>query len=179
MEEMRQDSLGNLQVADSPNTLTIRPIEPRDNEAMAGVIRAVMTEFGACGEGYSINDAEVGHMYEAYGVPRTAYFVITDGEGGVLGGGGVAQLDGADESVCELRKMYFMPEARGAGMGRAMLQRCLDLARAVGFQQCYLETLGSMGKAQRLYERTGFRRIEGPMGDTGHHRCDVWYVLDL
>lgn len=175
MQEMQED----LQATDGADTLMIRPIEPRDTEAIAGVIRAVMTEFGACGEGYSINDAEVDHMYESYGVPRSAYFVVTDRDDRVLGGGGLAQLEGADESVCELRKMYFLSEARGAGMGRAVLQRCLDLARALAFRQCYLETLASMDQAQRLYERTGFRRISGPMGETGHHRCDVWYVLDL
>lgn len=165
-------------ISESARTLTIRPIEPGDDEAMANVIRAVMTEFGASGAGYSINDAEVDRMYQAYNGPRAAYFVVTDGER-VLGGGGVARLEGADEGVCELKKMYFLAEARGAGMGRAMLERCLDLARALGFRQCYLETLGSMEQAQRLYERTGFQRIAAPMGHTGHFACDMWYVLDL
>ncbi len=177
-EEQEQQQHDDLRVLEAQERLTIRPIEPGDNESMAAVIRSVMTEFGACGEGYSINDSEVDDMYEAYSVPRSAYFVVADGER-VMGGGGVAQLDAAEQSVCELKKMYFLPEARGAGMGRAVLQRCLDLARALGFRQCYLETLRSMGQAQHLYERAGFRRISGPMGDTGHHRCDVWYVLDL
>lgn len=169
-------------VSEGAHTLTIRRIGPADNAAMADVIRTVMTEFGACGEGYSINDAEVDHMYEAYSGPRAGYFVVvTDGDR-VVGGGGVASLEGGDDGddgVCELKKMYFLPEARGTGVGRAMLQRCLDLARELGFRQCYLETLGSMRQAQRLYELNGFRRIDAPMGDTGHHRCDVWYVLDL
>ncbi|MGI9090043.1 MAG: GNAT family N-acetyltransferase [Gemmatimonadaceae bacterium] len=174
-------------VAEGAHTLTknlhIRRIGPADDAAMADVIRTVMTEFGACGEGYSINDAEVDHMYEAYAGTHAGYFVVvTDGDR-VVGGGGVAPLEGADNragnNVCELKKMYFLPEARGVGVGRVMLQRCLDLARALGFRQCYLETLGSMRQAQRLYERAGFRRIDGPMGDTGHHRCDVWYLLDL
>ncbi len=171
--------IGSETVSEGVPVLTIRRIGPADNAAMADVIRTVMTEFGACGEGYSINDAEVDHMYEAYSGPRAGYFVVvTDGDR-VVGGGGVAPLENGDDSVCELKKMYFLPEARGAGTGRVMLQRCLDLARELGFRQCYLETLGSMRRAQRLYERNGFRRIDGPMGDTGHHRCDVWYVLDL
>lgn len=167
-----------LTAPEQEHTLTVRPIGSGDDEAMANVIRTVMTEFGACGPGFSINDAEVDHMSEAYSVPRSAYFVVTDGDR-VLGGGGVAQLEGADESVCELRKMYLLPDARGAGMGRAVLQRSLDLARALGFRQCYLETLGPMSRAHKLYEQTGFRRLTAPMGDTGHPVCDVWYVLDL
>lgn len=145
---------------------------------MAGVIRSVMTEHGASGEGFSIHDAEVDHMADAYGGPRAAYFVVTDGTR-VLGGGGIAHLAGAEPDVCELRKMYVLPEARGAGMGRALLTRCLDAARAMGFARCYIETLSSMRAARRLYERAGFLQIDAPMGATGHFSCDAWYVQPL
>ena len=159
-------------------TLTIRAIAPTDDAAMASVIRSVMTEFGASGEGFSIHDAEVGHMAEAYAGPRAAYFVVTDGAR-VLGGGGVAPLAGGDPGTCELKKMYFMPEARGAGMGRALLERCLEAARELGYTRCYIETLVSMHVARRLYERAGFEPLTGPLGDTGHHSCDAWYVREL
>lgn len=162
----------------APRTLTIRPITPADDAAMASVIRAVMTEFGACGEGYSINDAEVDHMAEAYAGARAAYYVLTDGAR-VVGGGGIAQLEGGAPEVCELKKMYFLPEARGQGMGRAMLARCLDAARERGFTRCYLETLSIMRDARRLYERAGFTQIEAPMGATGHFSCDAWYTQAL
>jgi len=159
-------------------TLTIRPITPADDAAMAAVIRSVMTEHGAYGEGYSINDAEVDHMAEAYAGPLAAYFVVTDRER-VVGGGGVAQLAGGAPNVCELKKMYFLPEARGVGMGRALLARCLDAARERGYTLCYLETLSAMQDARRLYERAGFTQIDAPMGATGHFSCDVWYVRAL
>lgn len=159
--------------------LTIRPIEPRDDAALAGVIRSVMTEFGASGEGYSINDAEVEAMYAAYTRPRAAYFVVTDSSDTAVGGGGVAQLDGGAPDVCELKKMYFLPEARGSGLGRELLTMALAAARSFGYRQCYLETLAKMDRAQRLYARAGFRKICAPMGNTGHFGCDTWYVLDL
>ena len=44
---------------------------------------------------------------------------------------------------------------------------------------CYLETLRGMDAAMRLYERSGFRRIDGPMGATGHGGCNAFYLLDL
>ena len=96
-----------------------------------------------------------------------------------LGGAGVAPLAGGDGSVCELRKMYFLPEARGIGAGAAMMATCLEAARGFGFAHCYLETLTGMDGAMRLYERSGFRRIGGPMGATGHGSCDVFYLLEL
>jgi putative acetyltransferase len=36
-----------------------------------------------------------------------------------------------------------------------------------------------MDAAKRLYERTGFRRLDRPCGSTGHFGCDAWYALDL
>ena len=160
------------------STWSIRPIQADDDAAMAAVIRTVMPEFGACGSGFAISDPEVDWMSRAYSAPRSAYFVV-ERDGVVLGGGGVAQLEGGDAGTCELRKMYFLPEARGLGAGAAMMARCLDAARGFGFSRCYLETLTGMDAAMRLYERSGFRRIDGPMGATGHGGCNTFYLLDL
>jgi putative acetyltransferase len=157
---------------------TIRPIAPADDAAMARVIRTVMPEFGAVGSGFAINDPEVDWMSRAYSEPRCSYFVV-EREGAVVGGAGVAPLVDGEPDVCELRKMYFLPELRGMGAGAAMMRLCLDAARQHGFKRCYLETLRGMDAAMKLYERTGFRRIPGPMGATGHGGCNAFYLLDL
>ena len=156
---------------------TIRPITPADDAAIASVIRTVMPEFGASGPGFAIHDPEVSHMAEAYDRPRASYFVV-ERHGRVVGGGGIAPLDGV-EDTCELRKMYFLPELRGLGAGTALIGVCLDAARQHGYRQCYLETLTGMDAAQKLYERTGFHRIDGPMGATGHFGCNRFYLRDL
>ena len=159
-------------------TFRIRPITPSDNAAMAAIIRAVMPKFGADGPGFAIHDAEVDAMYEAYAQSRSSYFVV-ERDGVVTGGGGIAPLQNAEPDVCELRKMYFMPQARGIGAGTAMMQRCLDAARAHGFSRCYLETLTGMDAAQALYKRSGFTALRAPMGGTGHFSCDRFYIRDL
>jgi putative acetyltransferase len=163
----------------------IRPIRPEDDAAMAAIIRTVMPAFGAGGAGFAINDPEVDWLSRAYAQPRSAYFVV-EGEpasaetgGLVLGGGGVAPLEGGGDAVCELRKMYFLPEARGMGAGTAMMQACLQAARDFDFSHCYIETLNGMDAAMRLYEKTGFQRLHAPMGATGHGGCDRWYLLAL
>ena len=156
----------------------IRPIEACDNPAVANIIRTVMPEFGADGPGFAIHDAEVDGMHEAYARPRSAYFVV-ERDGVVIGGGGIAPLEGGDAGVCELRKMYFLPEARGIGAGSAMMLRCLDTARTHGFQRCYLETLSGMDAAQSLYRRHGFTRLDAPMGGTGHFSCDKFFIREL
>ena len=160
------------------SNFSIRPILADDDAAMAAVIRTVMPEFGATGSGFAISDPEVDWMHRAYAAPRSAYFVV-ERDGGVQGGGGVAPLEGGDADVCELRKMYFLPSARGSGAGAAMMARCLDAARGFGFTRCYLETLTGMDAAMRLYERSGFRRIDAAMGATGHGGCNRFYLLDL
>lgn len=156
----------------------IRAIEPADDAAIAAIIRTVMPEFGACGDGFAINDPEVDWMHRAYTAPRSAYFVV-ERDGRVLGGGGIAPLAGGDAGTCELRKMYFLPELRGCGAGRALIAHCLQAARSFGFARCYIETLTGMDAAMRLYERSGFRRIDAPLGDTGHGGCNRFYVREL
>ena len=161
-----------------PPTFLIRPVEFRDDETVAAIIRAVMPEFGADGPGFAIHDAEVDTMYEAYAQPRRSYFVV-ERDGMLLGGGGVAPLEGGEADVCELRKMYFLPAARGIGAGAAMMRRCLDAGRAHGFKRCYLETLTGMDAAQTLYRRSGFTALRHSMGGTGHHGCDRYFIRNL
>ena len=145
---------------------------------MAAVIRSVMTEYGATGPGFSINDAEVDFLSRAYAAPGHAYFVIVDGER-VLGGAGIAPLANTSDGTCELRKMYFLPEARGKGAGRALIERCLLTAKELGYARCYLETLTGMDAAQALYRKVGFLPLCEARGATGHHGCDRFFQREL
>jgi len=159
---------------------SIRPIRKKDNPEIAQVIRSVMTEFGAVGEGYSIVDPEVDDMYGNYKkANQSCYFVIEDSAAAIVGGGGVAPLIGGDGQTCELRKMFFLPSARGIGMGSRLVRLLLEKATDFGFRQCYLESLGRMDAAIRLYEGHGFERLKKPMGATGHDACDRYYLRTL
>ena len=157
----------------------LRRIQPTDNQQVASVIRSVMTEFGAVGEGYSIMDPEVDDMHGAYTGGRAAFFVVASSDGEVLGCGGIGPLVGGGAGVCELKKMYFLPALRGLGFGQKMVAACLKTAKELGYQRCYLETLGRMGQANILYQKMGFEKISGPMGATGHGGCDSWYVKEV
>ena len=160
------------------DTLELRRIEPGDDATVASIIRTVMPEFGADGPGFAIHDPEVDGMSRAYAGARHLYLVVVK-DGRVVGGGGIAPLAGGEPHVCELRKMYFLPAARGAGAGDRLLARLLDEARARDFTLCYLETLTGMDAAQRLYEKHGFRRISQAMGATGHFACNRFYTREL
>lgn len=153
----------------------LREITSADNAGIALVIKTVMTEFGATGQGFAIHDPEVQSMFEAYSDTRSRYWVLVDGDN-VIGGGGIASLTGADEKTAELRKMYFLKEARGSGWGARLMERALTQAKVLGYEQVYLETLKGMDAAKKLYEAVGFKPIEKPMGATGHFGCDSWYL---
>jgi putative acetyltransferase len=156
----------------------LRPIEPRDDPAVAAIIRTVMPEFGAKGPGFAINDPEVDVMCATYRQPRSLY-LVWELDGRVVGGGGVGPLAGAAPDTCELRKMYVLREARGRGWGEILLRRLLAAARELEYATCYLETLTGMEAAQKLYERMGFARLPAAMGATGHFGCNRYYSLDL
>lgn len=160
--------------------LKLEAIAPEHNPSVARLIRQVMPEFGAGGPGFAIHDPEVDAMYETYTQPRSCYFVITRQDSTeVLGGGGIAPLAGGAPETCELRKMYFLPELRGLGLGQMLIERCLDAARAQGFRYCYLETLEAMQQARALYHKNGFEPLSGPLGQTGHFGCDRWMLKKL
>ncbi|MFA6034800.1 MAG: GNAT family N-acetyltransferase [Myxococcota bacterium] len=156
----------------------LRPIQKGDNAAMARIIREVMPEFGADGAGFAITDPEVDCLFEAYAAAGSGYFVVV-ADGVVAGGAGYGPLAGGARDVCELRKMYFLPGMRGLGLGRRMLALVVESARRDGYKKIYLETLGRMDDAGRLYLAAGFRALCSPMGDTGHCGCDSWYAMDL
>ena len=158
--------------------VAIRSIRPADNPAVATIIRDVMTEYDAVGEGYSIEDPEVDDMHVAYPAPGAKFWVI-EKDGKLLGCGGFAALEGGGGKTCELRKMYFRPELRGLGLDNRLLKMCLAQARQAGYTQCYLETLDAMEGARRLYSRHGFKPLDRPLGRTGHTGCNAWMMQSL
>jgi putative acetyltransferase len=100
-------------------------------------------------------------------------------ERGVYGCGGIAPLRGGDPDTCELKKMYFLPEARGLGKGRELIALLEKEARDKGFRQVYLETIARMEAANRLYQKAGYLPLSGPMGNTGHSSCGLFYYKPL
>jgi len=156
----------------------IREIEQKDNPQLALVVRDVILEMGAPTVGTAYEDKATDQLYETYQKEKAIYFVL-EYQNKVVGGAGIAQLDNFDGNVSELQKMYFLPEARGKGLGSKMISICLEKAKEFGFESCYLETLPYMKDAVKLYKKNGFKNLEKPMGNTCHYSCDVWMIKDL
>jgi len=158
--------------------VVLRKIEQKDNNAVKEIIEKVMTEFGAVGNGFSIMDPEVKSMFENYSNTDSAYYVVEE-NGKVIGGAGIAPLKGGEKEICELKKMYVLPEARGKGIGKALMEVCLEAAKSLGYKFCYLETLSHMESANILYQKYGFKLLPKSMGNTGHFGCNKWLMKEL
>jgi putative acetyltransferase len=156
----------------------IRPIQFSDNAALARVIRDALTEFGADKPGTVYFDPTTDDLFTLFRQPQSHYFVA-DIQGIIQGGAGIFPSPGLPEDTAELVKMYLRPEARGMGLGSILIQRCLEFAPTAGFKRIYLETMPTLRQAVKVYERFGFRFLDGPMGNTGHFGCDVWMIKDL
>lgn len=156
----------------------IREIKQKDNLELASVIRSVLLEMGAPKIGTAYEDKATDEMFENFQKTTSAYFVV-EYQNKIVGGAGFAQLDNFDGKTCELQKMYFLPITRGKGLGSKLINKCLQEAKKIGFENCYLETMPYMNAAKALYSKNGFINLEKPMGNTGHYSCSVWMLKSL
>ena len=155
----------------------IREIEAKDNKAVENVIRTCLIEFGANHEGTAWADPDLGRFSEIYNKEGRKYWVAENSEGIVIGGVGIGELPGA-EGVCELQKMYCLPEVRGTGVSHKLMELALEYAKKY-YKRCYLETLSNMIAANKFYKKYGFDQLDKPLVQTEHNACDVWYIKDL
>ena len=159
------------------HSYNIRLIEPRDNGEIEKIIRGCLIEYGGDREGTAWADPMLGRFSEVYSAGGSRYWVAEDGTGRIAGGCGIGPAD-EDGGLCELQKMYLLPEARGTGLAQELMETALGWA-AERYERCFLETLDSMTAAQRFYEKNGFVRIHEPPVKTEHFACEVRYIKKL
>ena len=158
--------------------LQIRLIEPADVPALLTIIADSRAEYGVGERGTELLEPADHLLYTTYQRQRSLYFVaLLSGE--VVGGAGVAPLAGSDPLTCELQRMYLRRDARGQGIGNALLEQCLKAARQFLYVRVYLETITQMQEALGFYGRNGFRDLTTRLGATGHEHNDRWMVRPL
>ena len=156
----------------------IREIQKKDNPSIAAIVRNVLMELGAPKVGTAYADPYLDTLFEVYTIPNAIYFVV-EKNGKIIGGAGVMQLDNSDQNICELQKMYLLPEGRGLGLGKLLIDNCIEKATEFGFENCYIETMTYMEDAQKLYRKVGFYNLDNQIGNTGHSSCQVWMLKKL
>ena len=160
------------------NGFNIRPIQKEDNSQVCDVIKGVFYELGLPRVGTAYADKDTVEMFEAYQNSRSIYYVV-EKNNEILGGCGIKKLSGQDDNICELQKFYFHKSLRGKGVGKYLLKLCLDFAKDADYDSCYLESTSLLKTSHHLYKIFGFTNLNGPMGNTNHHNCDVHMTKDL
>ena len=156
----------------------IRPIESKDNEALAKVIRTALAEFGANKPGTVYFDPTTDALFELFRTPRSYYFVATQDEK-VVGGCGIFPTENLPHGTCELVKLYVAKEVRGSGLGKQLMEQSMSWAKENGYTHVYLESMPELTKAVSIYEKVGFKTLDGPLGNSGHFGFDIWMLKAL
>ncbi len=160
------------------NAIELRLITPEDNAILASIIRTSLTEFGANRPGTVYFDKATDNLYNLFQTNQSRCFVAVSSNK-ILGGGGIFPTTGLPKDTCELVKMYLLAEARGKGIGKMLINKCIEAAQEFGFKNMYLETLPELNQAVKVYEKSGFTYLDKPLGNSGHFGCDLWMLKKL
>jgi len=153
-------------------------IQEKHDQAISDVITKTGAEFGAIGEGFGPSDEEVSQMSKFYQASAKSLYLVALIDDQVVGGCGIAPFETSNE-VCELRKLFLLPDSRGSGIGQALTEQCLHFAKQQGFNQCYLDTCSNMTTAITLYNKLGFNHLSQPLAGTVHGGCNVWMLKHI
>ncbi len=158
--------------------IQIRSLEITDNLRLAELIRTVFREFKIDRPGTVYTDPTTDNLYEVFKHPQSSYWVA-EVDHKLAGGCGIYPTEGLPHGYAELVKFYLLPEYRGLGIGKKLLEKCFVSAIGIGYTQLYLESFPELATAVGMYEKSGFKNINHPMGNSGHYACTIWMVKEL
>jgi putative acetyltransferase len=160
------------------DNISFRNIRQSDNKILSKIVKDTLAEFGANHPDTVYYDPSTNTLFEVFQKERSNYFVA-ELNNEITGGAGIYPTDGLPDDTCELVKMYLLPHARGLGIGKTLINKCLEYAKSAGYKKVYLESMPELRQALKVYEKFGFTYLKGPMGNSGHTGCSLWMIKEL
>lgn len=158
--------------------MLIRPIEEKDNAYMEGLIKKLLQDHGLDIPGTAYFDESLKDLAGHYGGQENiAYYVIEIG-GKTVGGAGFGAYDWA-KGIGELEKLYIDPAYQGRGLATILYGHVEAEARKLGYRQIYIETSDLLAKANLIYEKWGFKSLDGPLRPGIHHAMNRFFIKDI
>ncbi|MGD7001656.1 GNAT family N-acetyltransferase [Corynebacterium halotolerans] len=157
--------------------MIIREMKKEDNARVEAIIKESLKSHGLAIPGSAYFDPQLGELRQYYNRFNHANYWVAEVEGEVVGGVGIAPY-GESGTVCELQKLYLIPEAQGVGLSRKLMDEALSFASR-HYEQCYLETMHELEAACILYEKYDFTLLPEPLPGSDHSAMDAWYLKDL
>jgi ribosomal protein S18 acetylase RimI-like enzyme len=138
--------------------VTIREVAPDEHTLAGGLVIDAYRTLGD--DGAEFYERELG---DVAGRAKSGSVLVAEIEGQIVGCvtfsvGQTALSEVDDPEAATIRMLGVSTQARGRGIGEALVRHCIDEARRQGCVRVRLNTRTSMASAQRLYERLGFRR---------------------
>lgn len=158
--------------------LIFRPIQAKDNLEIAKVIRQVLEEFGVNKPGTVYTDPTTDDLHSLFRT-RKSHYIIALHDQKIIGGCGIFPTKGLPENCSELVKLYVHKDYRSFGIGKQLMLSCIEFAVKEGYTSLYLETLPELRNAIGLYNSLGFKKLNTPLGNSGHFACDLWMLKKL
>ena len=93
---------------------------------------------------------------EDFSAARGGAFLVGFADGEPVCGGGIKRLE---DGVCEIKRMYVVPAARGSGLAAQLLRALEEHARELGYQRVRLDTGPRQPHAERMYRAAGYEEI--------------------
>lgn len=153
--------------------LTIRSIQPSDNDGIFKLIQGILESYNLDKPGTAYYDPYLDKLYDFYQVePKSDYWVITK-DGRVYGGIGIYPF-GDYDNIAEVQKYYLSQEIQGLGYGRKLYNIAEQFAKEQGYNRLYIETTDKLGKANDVYSHYGFTKRTKPLDETEHFLMNIW-----
>lgn len=151
--------------------MNLRPANNADADTIKHLVFSVLKEYSLKPDPNS-TDTDLDAIEQHY-FSQNGFFAALEINNAIVATVGLHRVD---NTTCELRKMYCLPEHRGCGVGRVLMEFALAKARELGYNRVILETASPLLEAIGLYKKFGFKEFHL---DHLSCRCDQAFELFL